>query len=442
MDPRIKLRIEYLKANLKYLNDNELAEYNRLTGQSLSHDPKPNARTSHEQAVWSDVDTDYNQTASRDNVYHNSYDDIENNHHQNSKGQALSAGFRKQLKPKNTAPKSKKPKKQRKKASFWKKVRRVIVLILLLMIGFFIWGYYRGKTNAPDGLKTEKFAGEKPSSGATNILILGTDQRDFQTTGDARSDSIMVMQINNKDNKVKLVSFMRDTLVYQPGVSQYGADTKLNVAYNIGEQEGNEGADYMREVLKQNFDINIQYYALVNFNSFATVIDSLYPFGVKIDAQFSTIDGKKVDSVDVPDDLNWTPTHQNPIQTIKVGKQRMDGRTLLNYARFRKDDEGDYGRTKRQQQVMQAIMSGVKNPLTLFTGSAALGTIKGVTSTNVSNIFMLTHAPSLAMDASKGITSYTVPENGDWIDAYDQYGGLGLQIDFTKYQAKLKDLLG
>jgi anionic cell wall polymer biosynthesis LytR-Cps2A-Psr (LCP) family protein len=47
----------------------------------------------------------------------------------------------------------------------------------------------------------------------------------------------------------------------------------------------------------------------------------------------------------------------------------MDGRTLLNYARFRKDDEGDFGRTKRQQQVMQAIMSGVKSPLTLFTGS-------------------------------------------------------------------------
>lgn len=32
-----------------------------------------------------------------------------------------------------------------------------------------------------------------------------------------------------------------------------------------------------------------------------------------------------------------------PNQTIKVGKQQMDGRTLLNYARFRKDDEGIMG---------------------------------------------------------------------------------------------------
>ena len=417
MDQRIKLRIEYLRANLKYLNDVELAEYNRLTGQHMTHQQQ------HQQHTHQQVQETYQADQASNFDLQNSSDGF-NKHHK-------SRPFKK---PKN--------KKKRKKVGFWKKLRRFLLLVLVLMIGFFIYGYHRGKSRAPEGLQTEKFSGQKTPSGATNILILGTDQRDFQTTGDARSDSIMVMQVNAKDNKVKLVSFMRDTLVYQPGVSQYGADTKINVAYNIGEQDNHQGAEYMREVLKKNFDIDIQYYALVNFNSFATVIDSLYPMGVKIDAKFSTIDGQVVKSVDVPDDLNWTPEHQDPIQTIKVGTQRMDGRTLLNYARFRKDDEGDFGRTKRQQQVMQAIMSGVKSPLTLFTGSSALGTIKGVTSTNVSDFFMLTHAPGLALDAAKGIESYTVPENGDWVEALDQYGGSGLLIDFDKYQAKLKNLLG
>ena len=424
MDQRIKLRIEYLRANLKYLNDVELAEYNRLTGQHLTHQQQ------HQQHTHQQVQ----ETYQADQAYQSqqAYDQASNFDLQNS-----SDGFNKHHKSRPF-----KNKKKRKKVGFWKKLRRFLLLVLVLMIGFFIYGYHRGKSRAPEGLQTEKFSGQKTPSGATNILILGTDQRDFQTTGDARSDSIMVMQVNAKDNKVKLVSFMRDTLVYQPGVSQYGADTKINVAYNIGEQDNHQGAEYMREVLKKNFDIDIQYYALVNFNSFATVIDSLYPMGVKIDAKFSTIDGQVVKSVDVPDDLNWTPEHQDPIQTIKVGTQRMDGRTLLNYARFRKDDEGDFGRTKRQQQVMQAIMSGVKSPLTLFTGSSALGTIKGVTSTNVSDFFMLTHAPGLALDAAKGIESYTVPENGDWVEALDQYGGSGLLIDFDKYQAKLKNLLG
>lgn len=427
MDQRIKLRIEYLRANLKYLNDVELAEYNRLIGQHLTHQQQ------HQQHTHQQVQ----ETYQADQAYQSqqAYDQASNFDLQNS-----SDGFNKHHKSRPF--KKTKNKKKRKKVGFWKKLRRFLLLVLVLMIGFFIYGYHRGKSRAPEGLQTEKFSGQKTPSGATNILILGTDQRDFQTTGDARSDSIMVMQVNAKDNKVKLVSFMRDTLVYQPGVSQYGADTKINVAYNIGEQDNHQGAEYMREVLKKNFDIDIQYYALVNFNSFATVIDSLYPMGVKIDAKFSTIDGQVVKSVDVPDDLNWTPEHQDPIQTIKVGTQRMDGRTLLNYARFRKDDEGDFGRTKRQQQVMQAIMSGVKSPLTLFTGSSALGTIKGVTSTNVSDFFMLTHAPGLALDAAKGIESYTVPENGDWVEALDQYGGSGLLIDFDKYQAKLKNLLG
>lgn len=424
MDQRVKLRIDYLHANLKYLNDAELAEYNRLTGQHFIR---------HNQASQQN-DAPYNGQINHSHQY--------DNQRQYHPEIAAQSGYDDQANSVMPQPKQPKNKKKRKKVGFFKKLRRFILLVLILMIGFFIYGYHRGKSKAPEGLKTEKFSGKKPASGAINILILGTDQRDFQNTGDARSDSIMVMQINSKDHKIKLVSFMRDTLVYQPGVSQYGADTKINVAYNIGEQDHNQGAEYMREVLNKNFGIDITYYALVNFNSFATVIDSLYPMGLKIDAKFSTVDQQKVDSVKVPDDLNWTPEHQDPVQVIKVGPQKMDGRTLLNYARFRKDDEGDFGRTRRQQQVMKAIMSGVKNPLTLFTGSSALGTIKGVTSTDLTNTFMLTKAPRLLFDASKGIQSYTVPENGDWIDATDQYGGAGLLIDFDKYQAKLKELLG
>ena len=65
------------------------------------------------------------------------------------------------------------------------------------------------------------------------------------------------------------------------------------------------------------------------------------PNGVEINAKFATVGGEAVDSVEVPDDLNMKDGVV-PNQTISVGKQKMDGRTLLNYARFRKDDEGDF----------------------------------------------------------------------------------------------------
>lgn len=179
---------------------------------------------------------------------------------------------------------------------------------------------------------------------------------------------------------------------------------------------------------------------MVDFETFATGVDTLFPNGVEINAKFATIDGKKVSSVQVPDDLKMDKNGHVPNQTIKVGKQDMDGRTLLNYARFRKDDEGDYGRTKRQQQVMQAVMKQLKNPLSLFKGPEALGKVYSLTSTNMSMTDMLDLGLSNAGSFKKGINSQTIPSDGDWIDSYDLYGGQGIEIDFDTYQAKLKEL--
>ena len=90
------------------------------------------------------------------------------------------------------------------------------------------------------------------------------------------------------------------------------------------------------ETLKRNFDIDIKYYAMVDFETFATGVDTLFPNGVEINASLRPSMVKKVSSVQVPDDLKMDKNGHVPNQTIKVGKQDMDGRTLLNYARFRR----------------------------------------------------------------------------------------------------------
>ena len=108
-----------------------------------------------------------------------------------------------------------------------------------------------------------------------------------------------------------------------------------------------------------------------------------FQMALKQTPKFGTVDGQAVSSVEVPDDLNMQADGTVPNQTIEVRTQKMDGRTLLNYARFRKDDDGDYGRTQRQQQVISAIINQIKDPTKLFTGSAAIGKIYALTSTNV-----------------------------------------------------------
>lgn len=421
-------RLEYLYSNFHYLNEREQLEYNYLLKKSQGAYVDEEPLQQPEVAATEEVQGEIAEPIGDLPVY-----------------QSRS----KKTKKKAVAATSDLPKKPRKKIRV-KRILKWIALFFLLIIGGMVFMFVKGLNSKPAGKDAkpavvEKFNGKKSRDGV-NILILGTDGRIGEKSDETRTDSIMVVNVNNKEGKIKMVSFMRDTLVHIDGVSQQNIpeydgyyDQKLNTAFTIGEQNNNQGAELVRQMLKDNFDIDIQYYAMVDFKTFATAIDTLFPNGVEMNAQFSTVDGEKVSEVEVPDDLNMKDGVV-PQQTIKVGKQRMDGRTLLNYSRFRKDDEGDFGRTRRQQEVMSAIMHQIKDPTKLFTGSEALGKVFAMTSTNVPFSFLLTNGLGLVGSAGKGIERVTIPENGDWVDAYDMYGGQGLLVDFDAYKKKLSQM--
>ena len=410
-----QLRYDYLFKNIHYLNDREKREFDYLK-RKMDGELPSNER---EKNLGKDIGIPQYSNQSR------------SNRHQKF----------------SSLPEVKKKKPRR----FFK---RVLIWLLLLitcvaagMIIMFLRGFQSATTsNKPADAKAaqvEVFNGQDTKDGV-NILVMGTDGRIGQNSAETRTDTIMVLNVSGSDKKIKLVSFMRDNLVYIDGYSQIvngkkQTDNKLNVAYELGEQEGQKGAEMVRKVLKDNFDLDIKYYALVDFQAFATAIDTLFPDGVTIDAQFSTLNGQPLTEATVGDDLHATET-ESPTQTIKVGKQQMNGSTLLNYARFRDDDEGDYGRTKRQQQVMSAVLEQIKDPTKLFTGSEALGKVFGMTSTNLPYSFLLTNGLSVLEGAQNGIERLTVPELGDWVDAYDIYGGQGLLVDQNKYQTKLAQM--
>lgn len=355
---------------------------------------------------------------------------------------------------KNSRPSSKQEKKKPSSKTYTRfNLKRVLMwflIFVILVVSGMLFMFFKGlNTSRPGNLKAadvEYFDGHDTRDGI-NILVLGTDGRIGDKSTETRTDSIMVLNVGNKDHKMKLVSFMRDTLIHIDGVSNSYTeptdddyyDQKLNAAYTLGEQDNHRGAEAVRQALKDNFDLDIKYYALVDFNTFATAIDTLFPNGVFMDAKFSTIDGEKVTEVEVPDDLNMKDGVV-PTQTIKVGRQHMDGRTLLNYARFRKDDEGDFGRTRRQQEVLTAVMQQIKDPTKLFTGSEAIGKVFALTSTNVPQSFLWTQGLSLVLDSRNGIERLTIPELGDWTDTYDMYGGQGLLIDFEAYKERLQQM--
>ena len=410
-----QLRYDYLFKNIHYLNDREKREFDylkrKMDGESPSNEREKN--------LGKDIGIPQYSNQSRSN--------------------------RHQKIPSLPKVKKKKPRRFFKRVLIW--LLLLITCVAAGMIIMFLRGFQSATTsNKPADAKAAQvqvFNGQDTKDGV-NILIMGTDGRIGQNSAETRTDTIMVLNVSGSDKKIKLVSFMRDNLVYIDSYSQIvngkkQRDNKLNVAYELGEQEGQKGAEMVRKVLKDNFDLDIKYYALVDFQAFATAIDTLFPDGVTIDAQFSTLNGQPLTEATVGDDLHATET-ESPTQTIRAGKQQMNGSTLLNYARFRDDDEGDYGRTKRQQQVMSAVLEQIKDPTKLFTGSEALGKVFGMTSTNLPYSFLLTNGLSVIEGAQNGIERLTVPELGDWVDAYDVYGGQGLLVDQNKYRTKLAQM--
>ena len=439
-----QLRLDYLYKNYYYLNDKEKRELSYLRQKAKGNIHESNSRPV---ADYADSEEDISSSDPIDNVQTDSsgllpkYPERPScSRRQKKARQISSAAAVDQPQP---APK-KRRKIRIKRILLWFGI--FLLLVLGGMIAMFIKGYTAASAENSNVTDVEYFEGQDSSDGV-NILILGTDGRVGEQSTETRTDSIMVLNVGNKDHKIKLVSFMRDTLIHVDGVSNIYADPsqedyydqKLNVAYTFGEQGNHQGADLVRQVLKDHFDIDIKYYALVDFQTFATAIDTLFPNGVSMDAKFSTINGEAVTEVEVPDDLNMKDGVV-PNQIIKVGKQQMDGRTLLNYARFRKDDEGDFGRTRRQQEVLTAIFQQVKDPTKLFTGAEALGKVFALTSTNVPSSFLLFNSFSLLLSSRNGVERLTIPENGDWVDTYDMYGGQGLLIDFEAYKERLHQM--
>ncbi|EOH89813.1 LCP family protein [Enterococcus villorum] len=298
--------------------------------------------------------------------------------------------------------------KKTKKKRSWKKIVLGIFLFLVLfsIISFFVGKFVAEHDTSLQSVTTETFNGVPSSSGAHNVLILGSDTRGEDA---GRADTIMVLQLDGPAHKPKLISFMRDSFVTIPGVGQ----NKINSAYAYG------GADLVRQTIKENFGIDCQYYAKVDFKSFEKVIDALFMTGVKIDAEKEL----NLDGVD-----------------IKKGVQKMDGHVLLQYARFRMDEEGDFGRVRRQQQVMNAIFNQLKNPLNLIRSPYAAGKAIGYTSTNVSAFFLVKNLFSIARGVG-GIDRLSVPVDGSWNFGNSSYAGSVLVIDNEANKVAISDFL-
>ena len=246
-----------------------------------------------------------------------------------------------------------KPEKDKKKMSKKTKILIIISIILALLVGSVVFGYFyvRSKIYSNSDISditTEDSFEEVP--GITNILLIGTDARDLNER--ARSDSIIIATIDNNTKKLKLSSIMRDTFVDIPG---YG-EQKINAALALG------GPELLMKTIKENFDFTLDKYVMVNFWGFEDIIDGIG--GIEVDV-------KDYEIPEINKFIGEVRDVKSPPLTTP-GLQHLDGQQALAYARIRKVGNGSYERTERQRRVLDIVaekmmdVSVVKYPGLLY----------------------------------------------------------------------------
>lgn len=217
-----------------------------------------------------------------------------------------------------------------------------------------------------------------------NVMLFGADTRADSDKGN--SDTIMLMSIDTRHKKIKLLSFMRDTYVKIPGYE----DQKLNAAYSFG------GAALSVSTIQLNYGILIDRYAVVDFNSFKHIIDVLGGIDVELTAdeieyinwQYWINNQAEYKNTEDPEQREivrnnlkqyWLYNIPNSEKSINPEKYtfhenssgesvttvHLNGRQALWHARNRGEDGicsgDDYTRTERQRDVISTIINEMKN---------------------------------------------------------------------------------
>lgn len=171
-----------------------------------------------------------------------------------------------------------------------------------------------------------------------NIMLIGQDRRPGEER--ARSDSMILVTINQEKNTIQLTSFMRDLYVQIPGYM----DNRLNAAYRYG------GTDLMNDTFKVNFGLEIDGNVMVDFDEFTEIIEILGGVTLKI----SGAEAKYMN--------NASDNH------FKEGTNYFNAEDALTFTRMRYAAGGDYGRTDRQRRVIMAIAESFRDAdlITIF----------------------------------------------------------------------------
>lgn len=245
----------------------------------------------------------------------------------------------------------------------------LIAIVLLLVAGVVVYGLL-------SGLGSDDEQGELASQPqeSRNILLLGLDARDG---GSGRTDTIMVANVDPNTGKISLLSIPRDTRVLLKGSYE-----RINAAYVYG------GVELIQETVEELLDIEIDNYAIIQFQGFVEVVDLFG--GVK---------------VNVPERMY----HPNENIDLQPGVQILDGYDALGFARYRYTENGDLDRAQHQQEILEALRKKVFSLGTVTKIPELIAIAYEYIETDLTDAELMTLADFSTKFSEQEIASFTLP---------------------------------
>ena len=242
-----------------------------------------------------------------------------------------------------------------------------------------------------------------------NIALFGIDQ---QKGSVGRSDAMLIVSIDKDNNKIKLTSIARDSLVPIEG----HGEEKITHAWAYGH------AKLALKTINQNYGMNITEYAYVNFNEFIDAVDYLGGVYLELTSAEQTHLNQTVMRRECENHYGYEP----PL-IPGDGRQLLNGVQALQFARNRTD--GDGNRTTRHQEVLMAVYERVKSqPLTKL--HATVSRMLRLCHTSMDSD-TLSNLATWALTTAPSVETYSLPnaqiptQNGiidnkrGWVRVYD-----------------------
>ena len=286
-------------------------------------------------------------------------------------------------------------KRKRKKSPLFRFIRTVLIIILILLIimNVAIWNITR-KFNHLDTEAGSKADAMKHS--VVNILLIGQDARDGQEG--QRSDSMILLSINNKKHCVSMTSIMRDTYVDIPG---HGGN-RINAAYAYG------GIDLLDETIEQNFGVTIDGNAMVDFDGFLEAMTAVGSMDMELTAEEAQYmnDNPGFGSNNDESDEVWN---------LQPGVNTLTPNQLLAYSRIRYVGNSDWDRTERQRKVIAGSVNKVKHGH-FIKGYKMAGKAAPSITTDIKTFGMIRIA--MGMMSGGEMNSHIIPVEGTYSAQY------------------------